>query len=280
MFKCTKCGGVTIKQATFVKGGHRVICASCNTSYIVREAQSVLDTDTLAQEPEALVFVEPEQYEKEEVVKYPWLETAPEEQFAEMRGELGLPPEIEIPLPGPEVPVMFPSEEPTPGVPVYEHDPQFYKNNMNRLWSYGWDQIGHLLDDDLYIEFAQPILTQIANDPDSVEQLFTPHGGSRLQRDFLSAVLGNVYVYLADRGIGPQIGKGLPGSVEFDYQKNPELAGYAYNIMFRKEHPEYLGPMPEYQMDPRAPRRSLEVPYIVELLRKVKEWEEINPLKE
>lgn len=280
MFKCTKCSGVTIKQAAFVKGGHRIVCASCGASYIVREGRSVLDTDTLTQEPEALVFVKPDQYEEEDVVKYPWLETTPEEQFEEMRGELGLPPEVEIPPPGPEAPVVFPPGEPTPGVPAYEHDPQFYKYNMNRLWSYGWDQIGHLLDDDLYIEFALPILTQIANDPESVEQLFTPHGGSQLQRDFLSAILGNVYMYLADRGIKPLIGKGQLGNVEFDYQKDPELADYAYNIMFRKEHPEYLGPMPEYKMDPRAPRRSLEAPYIVELLKKVKGWEEERPLKE
>jgi len=276
VFKCDKCGRSAVRRASFIKGGHRVVCAFCNTSQVIRQEQSILDTETLTQEPEALVFVEPEQYEEEEVTKYPWLEVTPEEQYEEMRRELDLPPEVEIPVPGEHVPTVFPEKEPVPGVPVYEHDPKFYEYNMYRLWDYGWETIGNQLGDDFYTELAQPILAQVADDPGAVEKLFTPKGGTYLRSDFRNSIVGNMYTYLRDRGIDLQMGGGEPGEAEYMEAKFPELSAYAYGIMFRKENPEYLGPMPLWKWDPTAPEatpRSLEIPYLVKLLNKIRAWE-------
>lgn len=276
MFKCIECGRGVVRRASFTKEGHRATCAYCNAVNVIQEGQSVLDTDTLVQEPEALTFMEPAYEVEEPVVKYPWLETTPEEQLEEMRAELNIPPDVEIPEPGPHAPTVFPEEEPRPGVAPLEHGYKFYRNNMGRLWWHGWDQMGDLLGEELYEEFAYPILTQFADTPDVVSELFTPYGGSRMQGQFLDAVKEHIHQYLVDRGIDVTIGGGKPGAVEYAQQKFPELTDYAYNIMFRKDHPDYLGPMPEHKMDPRAPRQSLEIPYMVELLKKVKEQEAIS----
>ena len=64
MFKCVHCGGSRVKLASVIDVGHKAVCASCNTVNVIEASDSVLDTDTLTQEPEALVFMEPE-YEEE-----------------------------------------------------------------------------------------------------------------------------------------------------------------------------------------------------------------------
>lgn len=275
MFKCTSCGGSIVKKASVIDGGHQAICASCNAVNVIKADETILDTETLAQEPEALVFMEPER-EKEEVVRYPWLETTPVEQFEEMREELNIPPEVEIPPPGPHAPTVFPERELEVGEYPKEHEERFYRNNMGRIWWHAWNQMGDVLGDEMFEEFAYPILTQFADTPVLVEELFTPQGGSRLQGQFLNAVTGNMYQYLSDRGIDVTIGGGKPGELETAYLKFPELSDYAYDIMFRQEHPDYLGPMPEHKMDPRSPRTSLEIPYIANLVMQIRQWEEEN----
>jgi len=277
MFECGKCRGRIIKRASVVDGGHQVVCASCDAVNVIKAGVSVLDTETLAQEPEALVFMEPpyeiEEQEGEDIVKFPWLETIPEEQLEEMRKELDFPPEVEIPLPGLHAPTVFPERELGVGELPKEHEERFYRGNMGRLWGHAWEQMGDILDDEAFEEFAYPILTQFADTPELVEELFTPRGGSRLQGQFLNAVKEHMYQYLLDRGIDLTIGGGKPGEVEMEYLKFPELADYVYNIMFQRGHSDYLGPIPEFKMDLRRPGKSLEIPYVAELVMKVREWE-------
>lgn len=273
MFKCVHCGGSRVKRASVTAIGHKAVCASCKTVNVIEASDSVLDTDTLTQKPEALVFVEPE-YEEEEVVKFPWLETTPEEQFEEMREELNIPPEVEIPPPGPGVATMFPERELEVGEYPQQHEEHFYRNNMSRLWWNAWNQMGDVLGDETFDEFAYPILMQFADTPELVKDLFTPHGGSRLQGQFLNAVKENMYQYLLDRGVDITIGGGRPGEVVLEYLKAPELTDHVYDITFQSDHPDYLGPIPEHKMDPRNPRKSLEIPYIANLVMKVREWEE------
>jgi len=277
MFKCKKCGYCIVKRASVVDGGHQAVCAFCNEVNVIKADVSILDTETLAQEPEALVFMEPsheiEEQEDEAIVKFPWLETTPEEQFEEMRRELKLPPEVEIPPPGLHAPTVFPERELGVGEFPKEHEEHFYRSNMGRLWMHAWEQMGEILDDEAFEGFAYPVLTQFADTPELVEELFTPRGGSRLQGQFLNAVKEHMYQYLLDRGIDLTIGGGKPGEVEMEYRKFPELTDYVYNIMFQKGHPDYLGSMPEFKMDLLSPRKSLEIPYVAELVMKVRAWE-------
>lgn len=278
MFKCTSCGGSIVKRVSVTSRRRRVVCAFCNTvNIIIKVAESVLDTDTLAQEPEALTFMEPVyEEEEEEVVRYPWLETPPEEQFEEMRRELNIPPDVEIPPPGPHAPTVFPERELGIGEYPKEHDESFYRVNMGRLWGEAWEQLGDILGDEVFEEFAYPMLTQFADTPEYVDDLFTPKGGSRLRGQFINAVKENLNQYLLDRGIDITIGGGQPGELETAYLKFPELSDYAEDIIFRADHPDYIGKIPEHKMDPIVKKKHLELPYLAKVVTKVKQWEEEN----
>lgn len=280
MFKCTECGGGIVKRASVIDGGHQAICASCNAVNVIKADESILDTETISQEPEALVFMEPryevEEQEEEEVVKFPWLKTTPEEQFQEMRKEIDLPPEVELPSPGLHAPTVFPERELKPGEYPKEHDERFYRTNMSRLWGETWKQLGDILGDEAFEEFAYPILTQFADTPEFVDDLFTPKGGSRLQGQFIQAVKANLNQYLLDRGIDVMIGGGKPGELETKYLEFPELSTYAYDIMFQPEHPDFIGEIPRHKMHPIIKKKHLELPYLARIVMQVKQWEEEN----
>jgi len=260
MFTCKGCGKHRVAKAILVGEILEVICADCAESQVT----SFRTSQTITTEPR--VDVEEFALEEEEA-KYPWLELTPKEQYEEMRRELGLPPEIEIPEPGSDVPTIFKEPEPRPGVPVIEHDPRFYGRNMARLWAFGWDQLGGFMGDELYIEFAEPMLYQMANTPEYVEQLYTPYGGSRLQNTFVGLVTDHIYSDLAERGIVPDIGRGKFG-IEPGYEKNEARGEYVYDIVFNQGHPDYLGKAPEYVEE--------EAPWLVKLLQQVRAWEVEN----
>jgi len=261
MFTCRDCGRHRVARAVLEGQVLTVTCADCNKSQV----GSFRISQTLTVEPRIDVdVIEPV---PEEEAKYPWLELAPREQYEEMRRELALPPEVEIPEPGPDVPIIFREPEPMPGVPIVEHDPKFYNRNMNRLWAYGWDQLGDLMGDELYTEFAEPMLHQMADTPEYVAQLYTPHGGSWLQNDFVRLVKENIYQDLATRGSVPDVGRGQFG-IEPGYERNEERGEYVYNIVFNKRHPDYLGESPLYVAE--------ETPWLVKLLQQVRAWEVEN----
>jgi len=259
MFTCNDCGKHKVARAVLTGEILRVVCADCGESQVT----SFRAGQTITVEP----GVDVEEFVPEDEAKYPWLELAPKEQYEEMRRELDLPPEVEIPDPGTDVPTIFKEPEPRPGVPVIEHDPKFYGRNMTRLWAFGWDQLGDLMGDELYTEFAEPMLHQIADTPEYVEQLYTPYGGSRLQNEFVGLVKEHIYHDLAERGIAPDVGRGKFG-IEPGYEKNEERGEYVYNIVFNEGHPDYLGKPPLYVAE--------ETPWLVKLLQQVRAWEVEN----
>jgi len=260
MFTCRDCGHHRVAKATLDGKVLRAICADCGRDQVA----SFRTSQTITLEPR----VDVEEVAPEEEKEFPWLELAPGEQYEEMRQELELPPEVEIPAPGPHVPTVYKEPEPKPGVPIVEHDPKFYNRNMARVWAYGWEQFGGFMGDELYTEFAYPMLQQMANTPEYVEQLYTPHGGSWLQNDFSNLVREHIYYDLAERGIVPEVGYGRPPSVEPGYERNEERGEYVYNIVFNKKHPDYLGEPPRYKAD--------EAPWLVGLLQRVRAWEVEN----
>lgn len=259
MFTCKDCGQHEVAKATLAGGVLRAVCANCGEDQVT----SFRTGQTITVEP----GVDVEEFVPEDAAKYPWLEVTPEEQYQELRRVLDLPPEVEIPEPGPDVPTMFEEPEPRPGVPTIERDPRFYNRNMARLWAFGWDELGGFMGDELYTEFAEPILHQMANTPEYVEQLYTPYGGSQLQSEFLKLVKEHIYYDLGERGIVPDIGRGKFG-IEPGYEKNRERGEYVYNIVFNEGHPDYLGEPPLYVAD--------EAPWLVKLLQQVRAWEVEN----
>jgi len=147
---------------------------------------------------------------------------------------------------------------------------------MGRLWGEAWEQLGDILGDEVFAEFAYPILTQFADTPEYVVDLFTPKGGSRLQGQYVRAVNANLNQYLLARGIDIMIGGGRPGELETAYLKFPELSDYAEDIMFREEHPDYIGEIPRHKMDPVLKSKHLELPYLAKVVMKIRQWEEEN----
>jgi len=174
----------------------------------------------------------------------------------ELREELGTAPEVEIPEPE----IIVPGGE-----------SRLYRSNVGQLWQSGWEQLGQFMGDELYENFAYPILLQMVAVPENVEKLYTPYGGG-LAREFLSNVKDNIFYDLAQRGIEPIIGgKGaIPNfELELSLHTNPERLRWVEDLIFHGptdlEDPSYIGPSPGFRKD--------ENPWLGRFVKVLADWE-------
>lgn len=263
MFRCLHCGD---DHATKLSSNGRtwvIVCAACKKENILvlgEDLDTELAVDDIGLETEELDSEIALEELEEPSAEFPWLTFSPEESFEEKRKIYEIAPEVDVPGPGPDMPTLFPESG-------LERSPKFYERNMHRLWQYGWSQIGKYMGDELYEELARPILTQLANVPETVESLYTVYGGSQLQGEFLRDIKNNIYAYLYEQGVVPDVGHGEFG-IWTGEERNPERAKYVEEIVYDKNSSDYLGAPPRYV--------DRENRWLVNLLKRIRVWNEEN----